>query len=111
MSMVGKSCRSRKVTVSLLLSLLVIGSTLPGRAGDKEKDEGTLTNAGAVSGNDILTYGRSKACSLESRGELPRSIPIITRTSVCKGKLLHLARSWPAMTFRPRPAHKECFPC
>jgi SH3 domain-containing YSC84-like protein 1 len=48
-SMVGKSYRNRKAALFLLLfSLVVIGFTVPGRAGDKEKDEDTLTNAGNV---------------------------------------------------------------
>jgi SH3 domain-containing YSC84-like protein 1 len=68
-------------------------------------------NSGAVSGNDILTYGRSKGCLLESRWEQPRSIPIVTPTSVYTGNRLHLARSSPAITFSLRPPHKECFPC
>ena len=67
--------------------------------------------AGAVSGNEILTYARSKGLFAGVSLETPRSIPIVTRISICTGKLLHLARSWPAMTFRLRPPHKECFLC
>jgi SH3 domain-containing YSC84-like protein 1 len=53
-SMVGKSYRNRKAALFLLLfSLVVIGFTLPGRAGDREKDEDTLTIAGNVFGDMV----------------------------------------------------------
>jgi len=48
MSILGKSYLNKKAALSLLLSLVVIAFTVPSRAGDKEKDEETLTNASNV---------------------------------------------------------------